>query len=198
MIDRLTCEQVRDRELIQGYAAGRLAESDAEGLEAHAMECAECWAEIQQAVELRAALVEARVVPATQAPAATTRGRWPLALAAAAAVILAIGGTAVWYLSGARGEVAPILRGPSDELGVVMSWQSNGALRISWTPVLDAATYRIKVSSPAGAVVERQVGTPTITLAPLEAPARPATVTVEAENSAGEVVSRATVAVPQR
>jgi len=198
MIDRLTCEQVRDRELIQGYAAGRLAESDAECLEAHAMECAECWAEIQQAVELRAALVEARAAPATQAPASTRRGRWPLALAAAAAVVLAIGGTAVWYLSGARGEVAPILRGPSDELGIVMSWQSNGALRISWTPVVDAAAYRIKVSSSAGALAERQVRTPTITLGPSGVPPPAATVTVEAENSAGEVVSRATLAVPQR
>ena len=56
MIERLTCEQVHERELVERYAPGKLTEPEAEALEAHVLECEACWRDLQEAIEFSAAL----------------------------------------------------------------------------------------------------------------------------------------------
>jgi len=188
MSDRLTCTQVRERELIERYAAGTLPDADAEALEAHAFECAQCWAEMQQAIELHAALVTAPAVAAVPHRAAFAR-RWFPALAAAAVLVAAVGG--LWYVTYTPRDDQPILRGPGDEIAVSPAWQKDGGLRIEWSEVPGAFVYRVHVAAGDGRELAREATRPELLLTAGDlAGFDSVTLRVEAENAAGEVIGR--------
>ena len=67
MPDSLTCEDVSSRDLVPQYVSGVVSEMDAEALELHVLGCERCWAELQAARDVRAALLhaDAAVVPVT-------------------------------------------------------------------------------------------------------------------------------------
>lgn len=160
---QITCTRVEEEDLDARYLAGTLSEEEAEAFEEHYFGCDRCWSTVQLGLDVRAAerKADAPAVTVTRraAPSATPVSRrrwWPLALAAAVAV-LAVG---VWQW-GDRPAVGPIgdgLRGPADSIHAVASTRGR-SLVISWqrTPSADRYGVRLQTSN-ATVVVERVVG----------------------------------------
>jgi hypothetical protein len=197
MTGRLTCDQVRDRELVERYVAGTADELDAEALEAHALECADCWGEIQRALELHAALsVPSASVAADRS--AMYRRRWFTWAAAAAAAVVVIGGGAYW--SRPPQDEAPALRGTMQPFDVAAAWQVDGRLRVSWPPQPGADLYRVNVTSEGEHLATEEVAETSLLLSPSERlGGRALTVVVEAQRGNGEIVARSSSAtVPAR
>jgi len=192
MIDRLTCEQVRDRELIERYAAGTLGDAEAESLEAHALDCQECWAAIQQAVELHAALVADVPSPARQAPRSSGRRRmWPAGLAAAAVLAMAVG--TFWYLTPLDLQAPPIYRRAEAAIAVTAVREPDGSLHLTWTSADTAVLYRLRLTGTSGRELTREaVRSPFRLTAAEVTPLGDVSIQVEGENAAGEVVGRST------
>jgi hypothetical protein len=152
---RLTCADVRDRELIERYAAGTLGGEDAEALEAHAFECEACWQQINRAVEIRASMLadgaaQGTVVPAPRPGAAKWRPFVPMALAATA--LLGIG-LAIVLQQRQTAAPPPVMRGGSaDAAEPIATRQADGSIAVEWPPHPAASEY----------IVTLQVGNVTI------------------------------------
>jgi hypothetical protein len=194
--ERLTCDDVRDRELIERYAAGTLGEPEAEALEAHAFGCEACWAEMQCAVELHAALTnEGRPGIRLDQSDRARLWRWPIGLAAAAVLVLAIGVT--WYAKHRPGGNETVLRGPAGDLAIAAEWQPDGSLHVWWSPVPTAFRYRVEIAGAPGDVgdslVQHSNGPEAIVAAQNISRLHTAAITVEAEGATGEVISRGTL-----
>ena len=192
MTDRLTCEQVRDRELIEQYAAGTLGDADAESLEAHALDCQECWAAIQQAVELHAALVADAPSPARPAPRSSVRHRmWPAGLAAAAVLAMAVG--TFWYLKRSELKDPAVYRRAEAKIVVTADREPDGALHVTWTSADTAVLYRLRLMGNSGRELTREAATSPVQLSAAEVdPLGDISIQVEGENAAGEIVGRST------
>ena len=204
MPDRLTCDDVGSRDLIARYAGGTLSEAEAEALEAHALECDACGADLEAAMDLRGVLLKS---PEEFRPAqgesstivATSRGwirSWPAAVAIAASFVLAV---AVGWEWSRTGDDATVLRGSGDAFALQLSWQPDG-LRVSWPAQAGATIYRVRlVVSSADGVSEQVTGTNVIFRADTVQRLPGAHVEVQAENRAGEVLARSELApVPPR
>jgi hypothetical protein len=200
MNERLTCDLVHERELVERYAAGTSPEHEAESLEQHVLECQACWEELLQAVEIRAAL-------RAQAPAAGSSDRWTsstrqsnaaswrkVAIAALAAAALALIVVPVWQ----RGREEPtdsVTRGAT-ALEIHPTWELTGDLRVDWTQVDSATLYRVRVRGRTGSPVLRQATAPPITVpSSVLAGLGELLVDVEAENAVGEVIANGPAAV---
>ena len=205
MPNRLTCDDVSTRDLIARYAGGTLSEEDAEALEAHCLECDDCGADLEAAMDLRGVLLAS---PAEFRPGAreslpalvTSRGwtrRWPAAAAVAATLMLAV--VTGWEWSRPREDVS-ILRGPDAPFTLQLTWQSDGSLRVSWPVQAGATIYRVRVMAPSNDGVSEQVTATSVTLQAETLQRLPgAHVDVQAENAAGEVLARSEpVAAPPR
>jgi hypothetical protein len=191
MMKRLVCDQVRDRDLIGRYAAGTLGDDDAEALEAHLLECADCWAETLQAIELHVALAGSPPATRTAAPVTFRSRRTLIASAAAAVLVLAIG--AGWYLARRQPDSEPVLRGTTGVLGIRPSWQADGALRLEWAPSPGAVTYHITLVGDAGGEVSIEAEQPPLVVSAIDVAARgDLIIEVTAENAGGEVIARGT------
>jgi len=189
MTDGLLCDEVRNRELIEHYVTGRLENDEAEALELHALACQDCWASIQQGLELRAALSTEPALVAAASPSSKPiwRVRWITALAAAAVLVLS---AVTWYAARRESfEPATVLRSTDHELVVRTAWQANGALRVTWPRQPDAAAYRVRLSGSSGRELSNETADPICewSAADLDGLGE-ITVRVDAENAAGEVV----------
>ena len=200
MTERLTCDHVRERELIERYAAGTLPEPDADALELHVLECQACWEDLEQALELQAALrrktPRGAVVPRPVRSGRTTRREWRRfalgTLAAAAALVAAI---FVWQRDGGSHDAEPpLLRGP-EHVVVIATWQQDGGLRLAWAPVPAATLYRLRIVRKDGSPIVVQTAEPQVALPADEIrDAQGLMVELEAENALGEVVARSSLA----
>jgi CHAT domain-containing protein len=88
----LDCNSVEEQDLVSQYVGRKLSPEEAEAFEEHYFGCDRCWAEVQRATELRAALAEKKATDAAASPvqARVIPGPWRngalLAIAAAIAV----------------------------------------------------------------------------------------------------------------
>ena len=160
MTARLTCDDVRDRELIERYAAGTLEEAEAEALEAHAFECEACWAEMQTALEIHAAMTaapaESRVRSFATRPARSRRPRLVLPLGLAAALLVGVG-LVIATTSSWMTRPAPVMRsGGVDDIRIDTSQQGDGSLTVKWTPHTAATDYLVTVRVAGEVVLTRE------------------------------------------
>jgi hypothetical protein len=195
----LTCDDVRNRELIERYAAGTLGEAEADALEAHAFGCEACWAEMQRAVELHAALMkEASGAIGVRRPNRVREWRRLVGLAAAAILVLSV--AVGWYATHRPdGGEDIVIRGSGGELTITAEWQRNSSLRLTWPTVAQASRYRVEVlSSNAEAVIDHTTTPEFVVPANRVADLRDPVVTVEAEDNAGMVIARGRLTPPDR
>lgn len=141
----ITCADVESRDLEAAYLAGRLSPDDAAAYEAHYFGCDRCWPALQRATELRATLAH------------TSRRRFRLnpTLAAAAVLVVFLGG---WLAMRNRIASGPerVVRGTSDTL-VVAASRSAAGLAAVWHPVSGADRYLVRLYAPDGTLlVERE------------------------------------------
>lgn len=198
MSDRLTCDDVAGRDLIARYTGGSIGPADEQALETHVLECRDCWKEMQLAAEIRVAFAtdpgRRRLADVSGAPPQRTVSRRLIAersvaaLAIAAALVLAIGIGWQWI---PRHADEPVLRGPNDTLSPQLSWQVDGALRVSWSAQDDAAVYRVTLMSAGVSHVSEEVTSTTVVFPKETIPRFPdLSVEIQAETGAGEVVAR--------
>ncbi|HEX7061972.1 MAG TPA: hypothetical protein VF200_08365 [Woeseiaceae bacterium] len=175
-----------DERRIQDYLAGRLDDSEAERFEERMMADDDLAAEVQQALDIRAALTGVRSAGTRmdkRAPGGTL-----LALAAAAAVsMIALG---VHWLRPPE----PVFRGVQPVAGFDVEVEAaGGELRARWTPVAGAAGYELRVLSDDGRVLERiEVEAPsaTLDLGGTDQPSSPSFLEVVALDELGQVLRR--------
>ena len=198
----IDCARADRDELVARYVSGAMAGEEAEAFEEHYFACEACWAALQRAVELRAAFeAPATVAPehpaapphdlAASRPLARRRSWWPLAAAASVAIAAAagwrvlathrVGGAAV---DAERGGAAPVVKPRPD----------TDALALSWSPVPGAASYRVRLFTPDGAVLlDREVADTMLVPAAAVAGAAPDSRVfwqVEALNGVRDVIAR--------
>lgn len=180
----ITCAHVDEGDFETRYAAGQLAENEAEAFEEHYFACDRCWVLVQRAVEIRAAegtegksavvstslerkvahggATRSPVVPRTAAWRNPRASRW-LALAAAATIIV----VGTWRIDAWRrpGSETVAMRGPTDSLHIVTETRGT-TLIASWARATEATSYRVRLYAASGAVLHRREVTDTsITLA---------------------------------
>jgi len=92
----MTCNEVQEREILEGYLLDRLAEPEREEFEKHYFECASCFSQLQTRLAVQTELQRQPVMPA-RARGAGFRLVWVWTPAfAAVAVVLAAG---IWWYS---------------------------------------------------------------------------------------------------
>ena len=149
MTEKLTCEFVDHHDLLARFVAGRLTEQEAQALEEHCLECDRCWSELRLALRIHAA---AHAPEVTAAPArAIAVGkvvprRWTLGLLAAAALVIAVGGLSLRYLT--RPEPDLVRGAPSFRLKAAAT--SDGGVRLVWPEVQSASRYVVSMASSDG------------------------------------------------
>ena len=150
--DQLTCAQVDAADLDLRYLTGKLSDQEADAFEDHLATCERCWALVEQGANLSAArLPDGATAPARTMP--RRYRRWPVMALAASLAVVALG---LWQL----GPQTPAdeLRGDADTLVVRLAPVSS-ALRVTWSPVLEASRYRVRLHRPdGGLLLERETG----------------------------------------
>jgi hypothetical protein len=173
-----------DERRIQDYLAGRLDDAEAERFEERLMADDDLAAEVQQALEIRAALTTAR-----SAPGGKPARRGPLlALAAAAAVsMIALG---VHWLHSPEPVFRSVPASAGFDVGVEIA---GGELRARWDPVAGAAGYELRVLAGDGRVLERievDAAWATLDLGGTDRASSPAFLEVVALDELGQVLRR--------
>jgi hypothetical protein len=158
-MNNLDCAAVHEADLVPRYLGGRLGEAEVEQLEAHALDCDRCWAEIQAGGEIRAA--GSRSV--ARFPEPRSRSRFDIATllaAAAAAAVIAIGLRQLVVQS--ENAVTPsVWRGSAQALALDIAASPSGGLVLHWTEAADARTYVVEVFDSSGTSVLREETTET-------------------------------------
>jgi hypothetical protein len=146
-------EHISDAELA-AYLDGNVASADRERIESHLADCDEC----------RRHLIEARKV---LGGIGRTRGLRIAATLAAAAVVLVFVRFEVWPT---RESAAPLVRGGTISRGITAHGPSGDVsgkgLAFVWSPVSEAASYRITVSRADATPLWSQSTTDTIVTLP--------------------------------
>lgn len=187
----LNCEAVVAQDMIERYVAGTLPEAEAEAFEAHYLECGDCWADLQAALDLKRALTGSAARKATIAPAAANKVHFslPVRLAVAAVITLAVS-AGLWRVTRTIDEPR-VLRGSVDALTITGAWQPDGSLQITWTSLPGANTYRVRVTGEAGSPIVRESATSPLSIPGRDLPAGAnLAVSVEAEAASGELLGR--------
>jgi hypothetical protein len=179
---------------IQDYLAGRLDADAAERFEQRMFEDDALAAEVESALEIRAA-TQARV--ATGRPSGPARRAWYALAVAAGAAVFAVG--IVWLQ---QPSAPPVFRGVEQRMGLEVE-VDGGALRARWQPVADAAGYELQVLASDGRVlrsVEAESTAATLDLgAPAEGSTAAAFVEVSALDDVGQTLRRSErLALPDR
>ena len=183
-----------DERRLQDYLAGRLDAAAAELFEERMFADDGLAAEVQSALEIRAATLNAGVQPRAARPPR----RALLAFAAAAgAAVLAVGIT--WLQ---RSPEPPVFRGVEQRMGLEVE-VDGGALRARWQPIAAAAGYELQVLARDGRVLRSLETDGTAAALDLGAPAgsasAPAFVEVNALDGLGQTLQRSDrVALPDR
>ena len=159
--DLMTCERVDEEDLDTRYLAGRLSEEEATALEEHLVACDRCWATVHRGATIRAAWAE-EAQPTDERSGAGRpwrSRRWVgWAALAAASVALIVG---VWRNDGqvpARLDHPDATRGTAERLTPTAAADSL-ELRVVWPRIGGAASYRVRLYGPDGAILlEREVG----------------------------------------
>jgi hypothetical protein len=155
-----------DESPIQDYLAGRLDSAAAERFEERMFAGDELAAEVQRALEVRAATVPAAAkVRRTGGP--PRRVFFALAVAAGAAV-LAVGVT--WLQ---QPPAPPVFRGVEQRMGLEVE-VDGGALRARWQPIADAAGYELQLFARDGRLLRSLEADDAAATVDLGAPADPA------------------------
>lgn len=190
-----------DESRIRDYLAGRLDAAEAERFEQRMFEDDELAAEVERALEIRAATATAtptatatEVGTARRPSGPPRRVLYALAVAASAAV-LAVG--IVWL----QPPPEPVFRGVELRMGLEVEI-GGGALRARWQPVADASGYELQLLASDGRVLrslETDGTAATVELgAPNGGPAA-AFVEVSALDDVGQTLRRSErVPVPER
>jgi hypothetical protein len=179
-----------DEKRIQDYLSGRLSDAEAEELEARCLADEALGAELERALEIRAALMRPGVSLSARKHRATRRVLLPLALAASAAMA----GVGVYWLQAAS-QGAPVFRGVEQRMGLEVEIRG-GELSARWKPVSGAASYELRVLENEGGVirsVEVNTGAAAIDLRaaePSDAGSKPAFVDVVALDEFGQTLNR--------
>jgi hypothetical protein len=182
-----------DESRIRDYLAGRLDTAEAERFEERMFADDGLAAEVQRALEIRAATSLAAVKTRSGPP----RRAW-VALAAAAGVA-ALGVGITWLQ---RPADSPVFRGAEQRMGLTV--EADGAtLRARWQSVADAAGYELQVLARDGRVLRSVEADGTAAALDLGAPADPASapafVEVSALDELGQTLQRSErVALPDR
>jgi len=199
MPDSLTCEDVSSRDLVPQYVSGVVSEMDAEALELHVLGCERCWAELQAARDVRAALLEPtsrREDALIAGGSSRSHGRKWLPLVAAAVVLLAAAGA--WETWHTPPTVPEVTRGEG-VLSITGHWMSEGGLRLEWPARNGAVVYHVRVTGSSARPVEKRVTLPAATFLRSElSPVGQLTVEVQAENAVGEVIAHGSTILPSR
>lgn len=160
MTDKLTCEEITERGLVEGYLAGNLSEAETEAFEAHYLTCPRCQTELRLGAGIRELLPEVRTqggIPKIHDGKRTgkwfRRHAWIGAGAAAAAAVL-IG---VILLEPAGREPLPHREGTSETSDVPDVETPRGDVvavqTFRWTAVPEADLYRVTLYDDAGDVL---------------------------------------------
>jgi hypothetical protein len=174
-----------DESRIQDYLAGRLEATDAERFEERMFMDDELGAEVQRALEIRAATLPA----AAQRRTGYRPRRVFLALAiAASAAVLAVGVT--WLQQPAA---PPVFRGVEQRMGLEVE-VDGGALHARWRPIAGAAGYELQLFARDGRLLRSlEAGGAAATFelgAPADSAAAPAFVEVSALDDVGQTLRR--------
>lgn len=148
-----------DEDVPRRYALGALSDAEAESFEQHMFACENCWAEVEQAIELRAALRDR--------PASRSRARPPVWSWMAAAAVLVVALVGVWGLR--PGVDVPERDGPRVYRGAegvlaIEARVEGRRLALSWTAVPGAASYVVEVFAGGSLVLEKEAAVPELTL----------------------------------
>lgn len=196
MPDQLNCDAVDMQDSVSQYVSGRFTDEQAAAFEQHLEGCERCWAEVQVALQVRAATRSSEAPSREQSGGPRLRG--PLWLvAAAASVALAIAG---WWTLDSPHRPVEVTRGGS-AIAITASRLPDGAVRVSWPVVDGASRYRLVVSRIDGVtLLARDTDGVELLLTPTDLPTPlPATVLVElrAEDALGTtLVAHGPVSVP--
>ena len=172
-----------DESRIQDYLAGRLDSAEAERFEERMFADDALAAEVQRALEIRAAtsLVAAK-------KRSTPRRAWVALAAAAGAAVLAVG--IVWLQ---RPEEPPVFRGVEQRMGLAVEADC-ATLRARWQAVADAAGYELQLLASDGRVLRSIEADGTAATLALDAAAdrssAPAFVEVSALDGLGQTLQR--------
>lgn len=189
-----------DESRIRDYLAGRLDAAAAERFEQRMFEDDELAAEVERALEVRAATpaqTQAQA-PVGATPRLSSPSRRVLyAFAAAASVaVLAVG---IVFLQ--RPSEPPVFRGVEQRMGLQVE-VDGGALRARWQPVAGAASYELQVLTADGRVlrsVEADGTAAALALGAAADVAAAAFVEVDALDAVGQTLQRSDrVALPGR
>lgn len=182
-----------DESRLQDYLAGRLDEAEAELFEERMFADDRFAAEVQRALEIRAATSVAAARKRTTSP----RRAWVAFAAAAGAAVIAVG--IVWLQ---RPTEPPVFRGVEQRMGLTV--EADGAtLRARWQAVNGAAGYELQVLASDGGVlrsVESDGTSATLDLgAGADQASAPAFVEVSALDDVGQTLRRSErLALPDR
>lgn len=187
-----------DESRIRDYLAGRLDAAAAERFEQRMFEDDELAAEVERALEIRAATPAQTQAPVGATPRPSSPSRRVLyAFAAAASVaVLAVG---IVFLQ--RPSEPPVFRGVEQRMGLQVEIDGS-ALRARWQPVADAASYELQVLTADGRVlrsVEADGTAAALALGAAADVAAAAFVEVDALDAVGQTLQRSDrVALPGR
>jgi hypothetical protein len=182
-----------DESRIQDYLAGRLDTAEAERFEERMFADDGLAAEVQRALEIRAATSLAAV----KKRSGPSRRAWVAFAAAAGVAVLGIG---IAWLQ--RPADPPVFRGAEQRMGLTV--EADGAtLRARWQSVADAAGYELQVLTSDGRVLRSVEADGTAAALDLGAPADPSSgpafVEVSALDELGQTLRRSErVALPDR
>jgi hypothetical protein len=172
MTDKLTCEEVTEKGLVERYLAGKLSEAETEAFEAHYLTCSRCQTELRLGAGIRELLPEVREAPlAPEISGDRKTGHWfrrnariGAVAAAVAAVLIGVilvepaGREPLPHREGVpETAAAPGADAPRGEVAAVREFR--------WTAVPGADLYRVTLYTDAGDVLW-QAETPASILAP--------------------------------
>jgi hypothetical protein len=143
---------VQDEQRIQDYLSGRLSAAEAEAFEAKMFADDALAAEVEQALEIRAALQK----PGASQPVAAHRGNWRsrshMRPAWALAASIAVAGIGLFWFR-AQSPSTPVFRGVEQTMGLQVE-VAGGKLDARWAAVPGAHEYELQIFEADGQLTD--------------------------------------------